>query len=58
MLNTNIISDFLGLRNVIVTGFLEKDNFIDVYLSTNDLTTFVLAAVNLLLAFTVTDYKP
>lgn len=35
MLNTNIISDFLGLRNVSVTGFLEKDNFVDVYLSTN-----------------------
>lgn len=35
MLNVNIISDFLGLRNVIVTGFSEKNNFINVYLANN-----------------------
>lgn len=34
MLNTDIVSNFLGLRNVIFTDFSENDNFIDIYVST------------------------
>ena len=58
MLNTNIIANFIGLRNVTIDKIREKTNFIKFHISTSKSKQIALVAVRKHPESTITENRP